>query len=122
MTDKTEKDLIELDRLLDQAARDDTVVPQTLMARVLDDADTVQPVSVPMRTVRQSGFLARLSQSLGGWAGIGGLAAASCVGFWIGVSPPEALPDAGGFLLGVETGSFGEAAELTAFGWDIEEG
>ena len=35
---------------------------------------------------------------LGGWAGLGGLAAASAAGVWIGLAPPEFLPDPAGMV------------------------
>lgn len=108
----------QLDALFDQARATPPEVPQALMARVLAEAQAAQP-----RPARQ-GWHAWL-KALGGAPGLGGLITASCMGFWLGVAPPEALPDLAGYLL--ETDSTYGAGELdspvlTAFGWDIEEG
>ncbi|WP_299678993.1 hypothetical protein [uncultured Roseobacter sp.] len=91
-------------------------VPKALMARVLEDAQEAQaPVRVPIWT--------RLGEVLGGWQGLSGLAAATCAGLWIGWSPPQALPDAGALIFGYgSTELLSNTAELTSFGWDLEEG
>ena len=52
---------------------------------------------------------------------MGGLAAAACAGFWIGVSPPESGFDPG-LLLVPEVEILEEAEMLFAFGWDVQEG
>ena len=92
--------------------------PDELMARVLADARAQQSViAAPQRSWRL------LWRGIGGLPGLSGLAAATVVGFWIGVAPPEALPDlAGQMVSGDEAALLQSAPELTAFGWDIEEG
>ena len=99
------------------ARADAPATSDALMARVLADADMMQPAPV------LSGWRGWLG-NLGGLPGLGGLITASCVGFWLGVAPPVGLPDLAGAVWGVESvldEEFGGAA-LTAFGWDIEEG
>jgi hypothetical protein len=78
----------EIDDLLSQAANIKPVVPQSLMARVLIDADIAQPRQTD--TTDQS-FWASLRDMIGGWPGVGGLAMASLTGLWIGVAPPVGL-------------------------------
>ena len=68
-------------------------------------------------------LMSRIARAFGGWPALGGLAAATCAGFWIGFSPPAAIPDAGSLLLGGEDITLDDSmADLSGFGWDIEEG
>ncbi|ASM72852.1 hypothetical protein SULPSESMR1_02049 [Pseudosulfitobacter pseudonitzschiae] len=96
-------------------------VPDALMARVLDAGLAAQPAP--------GGFAApvplwqRLTRMLGGWQGMGGLAVATCAGFWIGISPPQYLPDAALSLLGVDAVfETADTTEITAYGWVVDEG
>lgn len=94
--------------------------PEALMARVMQDAVAEMP---PVRPVADAPLWWRLMRALGGWPAMGGLTAATCVGFWIGVAPPAALPDAALSLLGSEVAfDMESAAEIGAFGWVFEEG
>ncbi|MGC1504358.1 MAG: hypothetical protein WA782_09495 [Sulfitobacter sp.] len=105
----------ELEFLFQQARATPPQMPQGLMARVLADAEALQPA--PERWGWQSWFSA-----LGGLPGMGGLITASCVGFWLGVAPPTGMPDLAGTVLGIES-TFDDDLDggtLTAFGWDIE--
>ena len=107
-----------LDALFDQARATPPQVPQALVARVLADAQAVQPQPAGQ------GWRALL-KALGGAPGLGGLITASCMGFWLGVAPPAALPDLAGYLIDGATDQDADVldgAVLTAFGWDIEEG
>ncbi len=113
-----------LDALLHEAAVEDVRLPDGLTARVLADARDVQTgrgkvVAKPQR----EGFFARLQAIMpGGWPGAGALVAATCAGFWIGISPPAALPDPGGALF--ETGTvttWDGPVDLAGFGWAVEE-
>ena len=71
------------------AGRERAPVPsEALMARVLADteAEMVRP-AVAMATPRpvaRPGFLGAAIASVGGWAGLGGLATATAAGVWIG--------------------------------------
>lgn len=106
----------ELDAMFDSARADPPAVSQALMARVLADAQAAQP-----RARRDlAGWLSRI----GGLPALGGFVTATCVGIWIGVAPPETLPDLGGAVLGVEFTAQADdfADEADGFGWDIEEG
>lgn len=66
--------------------------PATLLTRVMADADAALATRVlpppPAAPVRHGtgGWLARLSDMLGGWGGLGGLATASAAGLWLGLS------------------------------------
>ena len=99
-----------LERLFEAARATPPEVPQGLMARILADAQNQQPM--------RGGWRAWLG-AMGGMPALGGLVTATCVGVWIGVAPPEQLPDLGGLVLGLETTS---DAETYGLGWDIEEG
>lgn len=92
-------------------------VPDALMARVLLDAAALQ-------NVPRAGMFARLWAGLGGAPGMGGLVTATCVGFWLGVAPPEVFPDLAGAMLGIQDVLLADAGGegLSGFGWDIEDG
>jgi hypothetical protein len=87
--------MAELDALLAGAAAAPVEMPDQLMAAILADAARVQAeqqavaVAVPARRPR----LVQLWQAIGGWPGLGGLATACAVGLWIGLAPPQFLPD-----------------------------
>lgn len=109
----------ELDGLFDAARAQTPQVPGPLMDRVMRDALSAQGAA-------PTGWRAWLA-TLGGAPGIGGLVSATCVGFWIGVAPPEGLPDLAGLVLGtngVETFEHDPFSDIETglFGWDIEEG
>lgn len=78
-----------------RARRDD--LPDGLAARILADAATVQAAqtagSERRLPTRGPGFWAQLRGALGGWPGLGGLATACAAGVWIGLAPPDFLPD-----------------------------
>lgn len=97
-------------------------VPDALMARVMADATAQQPG--PQSRVRTS-LLARMFDAFGGAPAMGGLVTATCVGFWLGLAPPDGVPDLAAVIMGVEQDVF--LAELDGdtaigFGWDLEEG
>ncbi len=97
-------------------------VSADLQAQVLADAEALMP-----KTQRQSWYQA-LWQLLGGAAGLTGLATAAAVGIWVGVAPPEGMPDlAGQFVTGtweaeaLDRAELDTAVELGGYGWDMEE-
>ena len=107
----------ELDILFDAARAETPQVPQALMARVMADAESVKGGAQTF-----TGWRAWLA-ALGGAPGLGGLVTATCVGFWIGVAPPEGMPDLAGLVLGQESVELVEGdTDSGFFGWDIEEG
>jgi hypothetical protein len=117
MTDDRVNDT-ELEALFQEARAMPPQMPEELMARVLADAEALQPAP---RAVR-GGWRAWIA-ALGGLPGMGGLVTASCLGFWLGVAPPTGLPDLAGTVLGVES-TYEEdigGGTYSAFGWDIEE-
>ncbi len=93
----TDRDQIELDNLLAQTALMKPVVPQDLMARVMIDAEQVQPRS---NDVARRGIWASVLDMIGGWPGVGGLALAGVAGLWIGVAPPVGLESMATTVLG----------------------
>lgn len=121
MTQNDKPDPASVDVLLARARDTEVQLPPDLAQRVVADALNVQP-QVPAAP-RRPGWGQRFLAALGGWPALGGLAAASCTGFWIGISPPEGMIDAGALLVNASSSTvYDEAAELTAFGWDVEEG
>lgn len=75
----------ELQDLFD-AARDVPVPDPAFLRRLEEDA--VASLAPPMR--RDSW---NLRDVLGGWLGASGLASACLVGLWVGIAPPDGLPD-----------------------------
>lgn len=96
-----------LDAFFDAARRDVPPVPADLTDRILADAFDVQAElsgQVLYRSASTSnGFWAQLSELLGGWYGMGGLAAACAAGVWLGFAPPSGIPDPVGLLVQSET-------------------
>jgi len=97
-------------------------VSADLQARVLADAQAHMP-----KAPRQPWHRA-LWQILGGAAGLSGLATAAAVGVWIGVAPPEGLPDLAGQIVSnswpdaaIDLGETDTAADWGGYGWDMEE-
>ena len=123
MTQHDNSELKAVEALLAEAARKPDELPPGLAARVLADARRVQSPAPAARPRPAGGAFARFLQALGGWPTLSGLAAATCAGFWIGIDPPAGVPDAAVMLWGGEEyANSDEAAELTGFGWDLEEG
>lgn len=93
---KMSEDDRELEALF-KAARDDMPeMPAGLEARLLADAQA----ALPVRRDAEPGWRRWFDDLLMGWYGLGGLAAASAAGIWLGFAPPAALPDAGAYLFG----------------------
>ncbi len=82
-----------LDDLFAQARRVKPPVSDALMARVLADAALQQRPAAVTPGVS-------LLDVIGGWFAVGGLAAATFAGLWIGVAPPVAVEDLTAGLLG----------------------
>jgi hypothetical protein len=86
---------VDLDGLFAQARADRPGLPGSLQAAILSDAAAVQAewqAPAPERQAR-GGFWLQLRQAVGGWPALGGLAAASAAGLWIGFTGPDFLPD-----------------------------
>lgn len=98
-----DREMTELDALLRAARQAPAELPEVLESRILRDAARVQagwrsPAAVvgrprQERSGRREGLWSRLHGALGGWPALGGLAAASVAGLWIGLAPPSGLPD-----------------------------
>lgn len=118
MTDKDRIDDTALEALFDDARATAPQVSDALMARIIADAQAVRPVQAKARGLR--GLIA----SLGGLPALGGLVTATCVGFWLGVAPPAAVPDLAATVLGVDVAAETEmdGYGLSAYGWDLDEG
>ena len=82
-----------LDDLFAEAKSDTAMIPSDdFMARVLADAETLQPEVVPIAApVKPRGLLQSLFDTIGGWQGTGGLVAATMASVWIGFSGAENL-------------------------------
>ncbi|KIC07764.1 hypothetical protein RA19_21775 [Leisingera sp. ANG-M1] len=91
----TDKALQELEDLFAAARAERPAVPDRLSAAILEDAARELPGSrsaAPRRRARQP-LWRQLAEAVGGWPALGGLAAASAAGLWIGIAPPSFVPD-----------------------------
>lgn len=94
-----------LDDMFATARQQPPHMPDALTQRMLADALGVQGADraiAPVHPARR-GLLAQLSDLLGGWYGLGGLAAACAAGVWLGFAPPSGLPDPAGLLIDGQT-------------------
>ena len=122
--DIVDLDMNALDALFAQATNDVGTQPsEAFMTRVVTDALAQQPMPqfVPPSLWEQ------ITSMVGGWQGMGGLVAATCAGFWIGINPPEGLPSQFETFLGYETSISAledgiDDTGMFGFGWDMEEG
>jgi len=100
------------------AARTSAPAPSDdLLNRIMMDADAVLNNAERMRTpprIRPS-WREMLFDAIGGWPSLGGLAAATVAGLWIGISPPAVLGDYSVLLSG-------ETIEVPVWGTDILAG
>ncbi len=95
MSDK-EKDL---DLLFAEARRGRDDMPERLTAGILADAELVRLERQRRQSHAPAGWVRRLVDGLGGWQAVGGLAAASVVGLWVGFSAPSFLPDPASYFV-----------------------
>lgn len=106
MTDKegAQEDMSDVDALFASAREVPPQMPKNLEQAILRDAAQVQARRLETQTQARSGQGAtperglhriwrQFSAAIGGWPALGGLAAASLVGLWVGVAPPAFLPD-----------------------------
>jgi hypothetical protein len=98
--DKAPQAQPDLDDLFAAARDARPAMPDHLTAAILQDAARQQAGSRPPagQANRRSGRWAVLGQlivAIGGWPAMGGLVAASAAGMWIGLAPPDFLPDPG---------------------------
>ncbi|WP_116599190.1 hypothetical protein [Primorskyibacter marinus] len=104
MTDK-QQDSDGLDAFFD-AARNTAPAPDAaFMARILDDALSVQAEAVapPSPVTKREGLFSQILRGIGGWPALTGLAAATVAGVWIGVNPPAAVSDQLASLIGTSS-------------------
>lgn len=88
-----------------EAARQDTPVPDAqLLRRIMDGAEDIQatfaPAVMPDAFAQRVSLGALLVDALGGFRGLGGLAAASVFGLWLGLSPALGIADFTQAILG----------------------
>ncbi len=81
-----------LDDLFAQARSVQPTPSDALTARVLADADAVQP-KMTASSRPKAPLWAQMMDAIGGWPAVSGLAAATVAGIWIGVSPPSTVSD-----------------------------
>lgn len=104
-----------LDDLFAQARELTPTPSDDLFARVLAGA-----VIPPAATVvaRPHGIGAKFLGLLGGWPAVGGLAAATFAGVWVGVAPPAAVEDYTAALWGDEI-TVSIFADTTVYAGDL---
>ncbi|WP_341641031.1 hypothetical protein [Phycobacter sp. K97] len=100
----TEDDLNGLDALFAEARQNRPEMPDNLTARILADAASVQAAHQgamavqrgPMGQAPRAAALRLWHQfwrAVGGWPAMAGMATACGAGLWIGLAPPDFVPD-----------------------------
>lgn len=81
--------MMDLDQLLQDAAKP-VQVSDDLMARILADAERVQPVPQPFGRPmpKARGFWGNLTDMFGGTGVLAGLASVACAGIYLGAAQP----------------------------------
>ncbi len=76
-----------LDALFEAAQAQPEDLPDALLARIVEDAEAMQPQTVVPAQPQQSVWRG-IAAALGGWPAFGSLATAAVAGLYIGVSDP----------------------------------
>ena len=109
----TQNDERDLDRTFARMRAAPVVVSETLMDRIMADADdTLAASRAPVPRAQPKGLGKAWRDLIGGWPQLGGLAAATVAGVWIGVSPPE-------LLTSVTAPIWGETIEIPLLDGDV---
>ena len=97
-----------LDALFTEARIQAPTPAGDLMARILQDAEaeTRARVRLPPAPPSRIGWIGRLSAALGGCPALGGLAASTVLGLWLGVAQPSGLS-------GVTASLWGDGVSVT---------
>ncbi|WP_254655116.1 MULTISPECIES: hypothetical protein [unclassified Sulfitobacter] len=119
----TKRETETLEAHFEQARATPPQMPAGMMDRLIADALAAQPAPA-------LGGWRGFWRAIGGAPALGGLITATAVGFWIGVAPPSGLPDVatqiitGGddYIVADATSLDTYTSDLTAFGWDLDEG
>lgn len=114
----TERDEDMLDGALAQmlaATPADLTPSEDLLNRIMMDADDVLAQSAVAPATARPSFGAMLLDLVGGWPSLGGLAAATVAGLWIGVVQPAALTD-------LSTSLWGGTIEVPVLDTDVFAG
>ena len=102
-----------LDDLFATARRGDPVPGDDLVTRILADSDAVQDSwATPATPTVELGLWARMLDVIGGWPALGGLAAATIAGVWVGIAPPAGVTD-------LTAGIWGEAVTVPLTSTDL---
>jgi hypothetical protein len=109
-----------VDQMLDDLARAPVPdLPDTLMARILADADAMLPP--PGGRAARTPWWQQILEGVGGWTAVTGLVAAAATGFVVGLG---ALDGVGVTVpwMQVDDTYYDTDDATYAFGWDMEEG
>lgn len=96
--DKAPQGQSDLDDLFAAARGNRPAMPEHLTRAILADAAREQPGYQPVAPApigQRRSMLAQLVVAIGGWPALGGLVAASAAGLWVGIAPPDFVPDPG---------------------------
>jgi hypothetical protein len=102
-----------IDDLLADVAQAQPSVDETLMAKVLADANRMQMQHQHRPTPTAPSLWVQFQQAIGGWPALSGLVATGVVGIWIGVAPPDGLTTYTSTLMGTT-----ETVDLLGLGLD----
>ena len=114
---ETDNDDAMIDALFRDARAIDALPDDGLMARVMADAHRAGDGLV---AVADQSWWTTLSDILGGWPTVGGLALAGVAGLWVGVAPPTSVENLAASIFGTtDTVSFIDDDLDLGFGFGV---
>jgi hypothetical protein len=112
----TERDMNDLDQLLNAAQRTAVPASDDLMARVLADAAALQPAPGTIKPQQRASRIGWLRDLIGGWPAWSGVLAAGLTGLWVGVAPPAGVESLAATMIGTtQSVTFLPETDLTLF-------
>lgn len=111
----TDRDEKMLQDAFAQMREQDLAPSDDLLNRIMLNADSVLADAAPVAARPKASFGAMVLDLIGGWPSLGGLAAATVAGLWIGVAQPTALSD-------LSVGLWGDTYEVPLLESDVFAG
>ncbi|MEP2030992.1 MAG: hypothetical protein ABJI96_20020 [Paracoccaceae bacterium] len=112
----------EIEALIVKARQDAPSPSVDLLARVLMDAEANQPRATARLGVWRPGLWGRVLEGVGGWPSLGGLIAATIIGFGIGINPSAMIDTPASAMLGSFDTLSQYDADLSGLSWELSEG
>lgn len=103
MTDQNNPTGAEIDALLAELAAAEPEPGQALLNRMMADAEAVSAVQFAPVPKSRPSVWSEILAAIGGWGAVAGLSTATFAGVWLGIAPPDAMPDVSQWFLNDST-------------------